>query len=77
MMEVIKDDKLFFYFLHESLNGVILICYISLNGNKIKKWAYLVEIFMHEYKFNMEMTSNGFDLQSVKNEKMSQPKNTL
>jgi len=50
------------HFFHESLSGVALTCYMSLDGSKIKKCKDLVEAFMRQYKFSLEVAPNRSSL---------------
>ena len=55
MAEVIHDDKLLIYFFQNSLSGSALSWYMRLDNAKIKKWKDLVEAFLKQYKFNLEI----------------------
>lgn len=56
MTEVIKNGKLLIHFFYKSLSGAVLTWCMNLDENQIKKWRDLVEAFIHQCKFNIEMT---------------------
>jgi hypothetical protein len=70
MAEVIYDDKLLIYFFQDSLAGSALSWYMRLDNVKIKKWKDLVEAFLKQYKFNLEIAPDRTSLMSM--EKRSQ-----
>ncbi|KAJ6925557.1 hypothetical protein NC651_010063 [Populus alba x Populus x berolinensis] len=70
MAEVIHDDKLLIYFFQDSLSGSALSWYMRLENAKIKKWKDLVEAFLKQYKFNLEIAPDRTSLISM--EKRSQ-----
>jgi len=70
MAEVIRDDKLLIYFLQDSLAGSVLSWYMRLDSIRIKSWRDLVEAFLKQYKFNMEIAPDRTSLMSM--EKRSQ-----
>jgi len=70
MAEVIHDDKMPIYFFPDSLSGSTLSWYIWLETVKIKKWKDLVEAFLKQYKFNLEIAPDRTSLMSM--EKRSQ-----
>jgi hypothetical protein len=55
MVEVIRDNKLLIYFFQDSLTGSALSWYMRLDNAKIKSWKDLVETFLKQYKFNLEI----------------------
>jgi hypothetical protein len=70
MAEVIHDDKMLIYFFQDSLSGSSLSWYMRLENVKIKKWKDLVEAFLKQYKFNLEIAPDRTSLMSM--EKRSQ-----
>eukprot|EP00258_Populus_trichocarpa_P032865 XP_024448884.1 uncharacterized protein LOC112325938 [Populus trichocarpa] len=70
MAEVIHDDKLLIYFFQDSLSGSALSWYMRLDNTRIKKWKDLVEAFLKQYKFNLEIAPDRTSLMSM--EKRSQ-----
>ena len=56
MAEVIRDDKLLIYFFQDNLAGFALSWYMRLDNVRIRSWRDLVEAFLKQYKFNMEIT---------------------
>jgi hypothetical protein len=55
MAEVIHDDKLLIYFFQDSLAGSALSWYMRLDSVRIRSWRDLVEAFLKQYKFNLEI----------------------
>jgi hypothetical protein len=70
MVEVICDDKLPIYFFQDSLAGSALSWYMRLDSVRIRSWRDLVEAFLKQYKFNLEITPDRTSLMSM--EKRSQ-----
>jgi hypothetical protein len=70
MAEVIRDDKLLIYFFQDSLAGSALSWYMRLDNGKIRSWRDLVEAFLKQYKFNLEIALDQTSLMSM--EKRSQ-----
>ena len=56
MTEVIRDDKLLIYFFQDSLAGSVLSQYMRLDSVRIRSWRDLVEAFLKQYKFNLEIS---------------------
>jgi hypothetical protein len=55
MAEVIYDDRMLIYFFQDSLTGSALSWYMRLDNIKIKTWKDLVDAFLKQYKFNLEI----------------------
>jgi hypothetical protein len=70
MAKVIRDDKLLIYFFQDSLAGSALSWYMRLDSIRIKSWRDLVEAFLKQYKFNMEIAPDRTSLMAM--EKRSQ-----
>ncbi|XP_034898419.1 uncharacterized protein [Populus alba] len=70
MAEVIHNDKMLIYFFQDSLSGSVLNWYMRLETVKIKTWKDLVEAFLKQYKFNLEIAPDRTSLMSM--EKRSQ-----
>ncbi|XP_073268364.1 receptor-like protein Cf-9 [Populus alba] len=70
MAEVIRNDKLLIYFFQDSLAGSALSWYMRLDSVRIRSWKDLVEAFLKQYKFNMEIAPDRTSLMSM--EKRSQ-----
>jgi hypothetical protein len=65
MAKVIYDDKLLIYFFQDSLVGSTLSWYMRLDNAKVKKWKDLVEAFLKQYKFNLEIALDRTSLMSM------------
>jgi len=55
MVEAVHDDKLLIHFFYKSLNGIVLNWYIRFDNIKIRKWRDLMDGFIRQYKFNMDV----------------------
>jgi len=72
MAEVVDDEKLLIHFFQDSLSGATLTWYMRLDNTKVKKWKDLVDAFMRQYKFNIDVGPNRLSLQAMeKNNKES------
>ena len=58
MAEVIYDDRMLIYFFQDSLTESALSWYMRLDNIKIKTWKDLVDAFLKQYKFNLEIAPN-------------------
>jgi hypothetical protein len=65
MVEVIRDDKLLIYFFQDSLAGSALSWYMRLDNVRIRSWRDLVEAFLKQYKFNLEIAPDRTSLMSM------------
>ena len=59
------DEKLLMHFFQESLNGKTLNWYMHLESVKIQTWKDLVNAFIKQYKYNMDIAPNRMQLQSL------------
>jgi hypothetical protein len=72
MAEVVDDEKLLIHFFQDSLSDVALTWYMRLDNTKVKKWKDLVDAFMRQYKFNIDVGPHRLNLQAMeKNNKES------
>jgi hypothetical protein len=65
MDEMIYNDKMLIYFFQDSLTRSILCWYMRLDNTKIKKWKELVESFLKQYKFNLEISFHKTSLMTL------------
>jgi hypothetical protein len=63
MAKVVDDEKLLIHFFQDSLSDAALTWYIWLNNTKVKKWKDLVDAFMRQYKFNIDVSPDRLSLQ--------------
>ena len=71
MVEVVDDEKLLIHFFQDSLSDAALTWYMRLNNTKVK-WKDLVDAFIRQYKFNIDVGPNWLSLQAMeKNNKES------
>lgn len=54
-MAKVHDEKLLIYFFYEILSGVTFSWYIRLDNTKVRIWKELVDTFIKQYKFNMDV----------------------
>jgi len=66
--EVVDDEKLLIHFFQDSLSDAAFTWYIRLNNTKVKKWKDLVDAFMRQYKFNIDVGPDRLSLQAMKND---------
>jgi hypothetical protein len=66
MAEVVEDEKLLIHFFQDSLSGTALTWYMRLDNTKVKKWKDLVDAFMRQYKFNINVGPDRLSLQAMK-----------
>jgi hypothetical protein len=72
MAEVVDDEKLLIHFFQDSLSDAALTWYMRLDNIEVKKWKDLVDAFMRQYKFNIDVGSDRLSLQAMeKNNKES------
>jgi hypothetical protein len=65
MVEVGDDEKLLIHFFQDSLSGAALTWYMQLDNTKVKKWKDLVDAFMRQYKFNINVSPDRLSLQAI------------
>ena len=65
MVEVIYNEKLLIHFFQDSLSDTALTWYIWLDNTKVKTWKDLVDAFIRQYKFNMDVGLDRSSLQSM------------
>jgi len=65
MAEVVDNEKLLIHFFQDNLSDVSLTWYMRLDNTKVKKWKDLVDAFMKQYKFNIDVDPNRLSLQAI------------
>jgi len=65
MAEVVHDEKLLMHLFQDSLSGAALSWYMRLDNAKIRKWKDLVEAFVKQYKYNMDITLDRTSLSNL------------
>jgi hypothetical protein len=68
MAEVVDDEKLLIHFFQDSLSDAALTWYMRLDNTKVKKWKDLVDAFMRQYKFNIDVGPDRSSLQAMEKE---------
>jgi len=62
MVEVVNDEKLLNYFFQDNLSDAALTWYMWLDNTKVKKWKDLVDAFIRQYKFNIDVNPDRSSL---------------
>jgi len=65
MAEVVHNEKLLMHFFQDSLSGAALSWYMRLDNTKIKKWKDLVDAFVKQYKYNMDIAPDRNSLSNL------------
>jgi hypothetical protein len=65
MAEVVHDEKLLMQFFQHSLSGAALNWYMRLDNTKIQKWKDLVDAFVKQYKYNMDIAPDRTSLSNL------------
>jgi len=65
MVEVVDNEKLLIHFFQDSLSDAALTWYMRLDNAKVKKWKDLVDAFMRQYKFNIDVGPDRLSLQAM------------
>ncbi|XP_054806257.1 uncharacterized protein LOC129308912 [Prosopis cineraria] len=60
-----QDEKFLINFFPESLTGAALTWYMQLDQTKIKRWKDLVDVFMRQYKFNLDTAPTREQLKAM------------
>ena len=59
------DEKLLMHFFQDSLVGIAFNWYMNLEQVRIRSWKDLVDAFIKQYKYNMDMTPDRMQLQGL------------
>ena len=65
MAEVVHDEKLLMHFFQDSLSGATLSWYMRLDNTKIRNWKNLVDAFVKQYKYNMDIAPDRTSLSNI------------
>jgi hypothetical protein len=68
MAEVVHDEKLLMHFFQDSLSGITLSWYMRLDNTKIRRWKDLVDAFVKQYKYNMDIALDRTSLSNLEKE---------
>ena len=52
---VIYNDKLLIHFFQDNLTSFVLNWYMTSDNTRVKKWSDLVDAFLRQYKFNIDV----------------------
>ena len=69
MVEVVHDEKLLMYFFQYSLSEASLNWYMRLDNTRIRSWKNLIDVFIKQYKYNMDIAPDRTSLSNL--EKMN------
>jgi len=59
------DEKLLMHIFQDSLAGMAMNWYMLLEPARVRSWKDLVDTFLKQYKYNMDMTPNKMQLQNM------------
>jgi len=59
------DEKLLMHFFHDSLAGMSLNWYMHLESARVRSWKDLIDVFLKQYKYNIDMAPDRMQLQSM------------
>ena len=62
MVAYAYDDKLLIHFFQDNLVGVALSWYTHLEASRIHSWMNLVDAFLKQYKYNMDIAPDRLQL---------------
>ena len=65
MTEVVHDKKLLMHFFQDSLSGAVLSWYMRLDNTRIRRWKDVVEAFVRQYKYNMNISPDRTSLSNL------------
>ncbi|XP_073261997.1 uncharacterized protein [Populus alba] len=65
MAEVVHDEKLLMHFFQDSLSGASLSWYMRLDNTRIHTWKDLVDAFIKQYKYNMDIAPDRTSLSNL------------
>jgi len=60
-----RDEKLLMNIFQDSLAGMALNLYIHLEPARVRSWKDLVDAFLKQYKYNMDMAPDRMQLQNM------------
>ena len=60
-----KDEKLLMHFFQESLAGVVITWYTSLEPSQVYSWKDLMATFIRQYQHNFNMAPDRIQLQNM------------
>src|SRR3954469_15806516 len=63
------DQKLMIHFFQDSLSGASVDWYMQLEKSHIQSWNDLANIFLKQYKYNLDMAPNQMQLQNMSQKK--------
>jgi hypothetical protein len=69
MVEVVHDEKLLVHFFQDSLRRATLNRYMRLDTTKICRWKDLVDVFVKQYKYNMDIAPDRTSLSNLEEKK--------
>jgi len=71
------NEKLLVHFFQDSLAATTLNWYMHLELTRIRSWRYLVNAFLKQYKYNVNMAPDRFNCRICQRKVLRHSKNTL
>jgi hypothetical protein len=65
MVEVVHDEKLLMHFFQDNLSGAALSWYMRLDNTRIHTYKDLVDAFIKQYKYNMDIAPDRTSLSNL------------
>jgi hypothetical protein len=65
MAEVVYDEKLLMHFFQDNLSGATFSWYMRLDNTKIWRWKDMVDAFVKQYKYNMDIAPDRTSLSNI------------
>ena len=73
----LQDQSLLIFCFQESLSGLALHWYMALTKSEVKKWKDLVEVFIKQYRHNLDLVPDKMYLQRMEMKKGENLRNML
>ena len=74
MAEVVHDKELLMHFFQDSLNGPTLSWYMRLDNTRIRSRKDLVDAFVKQYKYNMDIALDRNNLSNLEKDRKGKHK---
>ena len=65
MTKLVHDEKLLMHFFQDKWSRATLSWYMRLDNTKIYSWKDLVDAFIKQYKYNMDITRDRKSLSNL------------
>lgn len=64
-MEIIHAEILLIHYFYESLSEVAFMWFMQLDNSKIRRWKDLMDAFLKQYQFNMDVSLDQSNLRAM------------